>query len=157
MDTIKMNFKEIYSINDKNWSNSKNNGFQQKSNNMNNKINKYPNPTILYPLNIVSNFVNNNVHLNNDKKNLENKQNINNINILNDQNINILNLDLIPKNTSHTPKIIIQKSPNKEKRSRNFFHQILTENNLANNNLNEIQENKETKSNYQYIIKNVKK
>ena len=162
MENINRNLNPLFSNNCQNKTNFNNKIINQRQNNINNKINNYPNSNYIHssPRNIKANALINNVHLNFGfftKPNLQNKE-LNNI--PNDQNINILNMDLTPRNTNTRPKIIVQKIINKEQNIQKNYRPILTENNLMNDKINDMQspkKNKEKKSNYQYIIKNVKK
>ena len=162
METINKNLNSILSNNIQNRTNFNNNIINPSQIIINNKINNYPNSNYIHrtPKDIETNTQINNVHLNFGNNTKQNHQ-INEINnILNDQNINILNMDLIPRNTNSTPKIIIQKIINKEQNLQNNYNPNLTDNNLMNDKKNDMKspkKNKEKKSNYQYIIKNVKK
>ena len=162
METSNRNLNGISFNIDKNKTNINNTFIISKLNNGNNKINNYPNTLMRHksPNNNGTKYPTNNVQINHGKLFTENNQ-INNLNnILNDQNIDILNMDLIPRNTSQHPKIIIQKKMNKEQNRQKFININSPGKNLLKNRINDIQEQKESKEkkgNYQYIIKNVKK
>ena len=98
----------------------------------------------------------------NERKIFEKNALINN-NVNNDftkeLNSNILNHDFQQKNNNLHPKIIVQKIMNKENRQKNF-QDFPEDNKILSNKLNDTPISKgfsEKKSNYQYIIKNVKK
>ena len=162
METSNRNLNGISFNIDKNKTNINNKFIISKLNNENNKINNYPNTLMRHrsPNNNGTKYPINNVQINHGKILTENNQ-INNLNnILNDQNIDILNMDLIPRNTNQHPKIIIKKKTNKEQNRQKFININSPGKNILKNRINDIQEqkeNKEKKGNYQYIIKNVKK
>ena len=162
METSNRNLNGISFNIDKNKTNINNKFIISKLNNENNKINNYPNTLMRHrsPNNNGTKYPINNVQINHGKILTENNQ-INNLNnILNDQNIDILNMDLIPRNTNQHPKIIIQKKTNKEQNRQKFININSPGKNILKNRINDIQEqkeNREKKGNYQYIIKNVKK
>ena len=162
METSNRNLNEIYKIPNPNRINYNNMGIVQKRINPNNNINNYNNPNIRFrtPKNIRRIDPINNVYSIESKKNIENITLNNASNFLNDQNVNTLNMNILPRNTNQTPKIIVQKIINKEKNIEKFYQPNLTENNLITNKISELQEkreNKDKKGNFQYIIKNVKK
>ena len=164
MEPSNQKLSRIYSNNDINKTNFNNMVLFHQQVNMTNKINNFPNPNDRprSPITIGLNNRNNNVQLNPGKKNSNKNQINDNYNILNDQNINILNMNLIPRNTNQPSGIFVQKLLDNDLNYQKYFHHNLTENNakICNNNYNEEQKQKENKGkqiNYQYIVKNVKK
>ena len=162
METINRNLNSIFLNNCQNETNFNNKVINQRQININNKITDYPNSNFSHrsPKKIKPTSPINNVHLNFGNVTKPNLQNNDIKNILNDQNINILNMNLTQRNINASPKIIVQKIINKEQNIQKNYHLNLIENNIMNNKINGMQspkKNKEKKSNYQYIIKNVKK
>ena len=162
MEIINRNLNSIFLNNCQNETNFNNKVINQRQININNKITDYPNSNFSHrsPKKIKPTSPINNVHLNFGNVTKPNLQNNDIKNILNDQNINILNMNLTQRNINASPKIIVQKIINKEQNIQKNYHLNLIENNIMNNKINGMQspkKNKEKKSNYQYIIKNVKK
>ena len=147
METSNRNLNEIYKIPNPNRINYNNMGIVQKRINPNNDINNYNNPNIRFrtPKNIRRIDPINNVYSIESKKNIENITLNNASNFLNDQNVNTLNMNILPRNTNQTPKIIVQKIINKEKNIEKFYQPNLTENNLITNKISELQEKRENK------------
>ena len=163
MEFNNITYDEIFSNNESNNCNYNNVPFVHLPNKLTKKINIYPSPIIRHrsPMNLGLNIGNNNVPLKNSKKFLKNKPILDFNNISNDQNINILNLDLFPRNTNPNMINFNKNIPNDNQNKQKYFKENLTENNsLVNNTINEFKEKKdikERKANYQYIMKKVKK